>query len=185
MYKRQRHNEYKSVESLQQSSELYVKKISEVHFKSKHIDTIRKTLKIKLQNVMKAEIKARIRLCAEIEGSNWSIATLPGLYQADIEDCKARIEHVKDLCKNAEYGLSVKRKETRRISQAFIQRTSLAGMKAPPPLPPRPTVHRDRAITTIEDDAAEDDDTAYTNSVNTESSSDSNEYGDGVGYEME
>ena len=52
-----------------------------------------------------------------------------------------------------------------------------------PPL--RPTVHRDRAITTIEDDAAEDDDTAYTNSVNTESSSDSNEYGDGVGYEME
>jgi len=52
-----------------------------------------------------------------------------------------------------------------------------------PPL--RPTVHRDRAITTIEDDAAEDNDTAYTNSVNTESSSDSNEYGDGVGYEME
>jgi len=179
-----RHNEYKSVESLQQSSELYVKKISEVHFKSKHIDTIRKTLKIKLQNVMKAEIKARIRLCAEIEGSNWSIATLPGLYQADIEDCKARIEHVKDLCKNAEYGLSVKRKETRRISQAFIQRTSLAGMKAPPPLPPRPTVHRDRAITTIEDDAAEDDDTAYTDSVNTESSSDSNKYGDGVGDDV-
>lgn len=179
-----RHNEYKSVESLQQSSELYVKKISEVHFKSKHIDTIRKTLKIKLQNVMKAEIKARIRLCAEIEGSNWSIATLPGVYQADIEDCKARIEHVKDLCKTAEYGLSVKRRETRRISQAFIQRTSFAGLKAPPPLPPRPTVHRDRAITTIEDDAAEDDDSAYTDSVNTESSSDSNEYGDGVGYDV-
>ena len=174
--------EYKSVESLQQSSELYVKKISEVHFKSKHIDTIRKTLKIKLQNVMKAEIKARIRLCGEIEGSNWSIATLPGLYQADIEDCKARIEQLKELCKNAEHGLSVKRRETRRISQAFIQRTSFAGLKVPPLLPPRPTVHRDRAITTIEDDAAEDDDTAYTDSVNTESSSDSNhEYGDEVG----
>ena len=35
------------------------------------------------------------------------------------------------------------------MAQAFIQRTSFAGLKIPPPLPPRPTVHRDCAKMTI------------------------------------
>lgn len=144
--------EMHTVEGLRMNIQKLIALIREVHFLSQHAKHMRKDLQREVDASLKECDRLRNQLLQEIEGSHWPTEMKAGQYELEIEICKGKIKELKNIAKEWNNRVSLKRASNIRLSQLISKasssrRTIVA--KLPPhleelakPRHPRTSIHQ-------------------------------------------
>jgi hypothetical protein len=116
-------SELQTVEGLRASIQKHIALIREMHFKGLGAKRAKKELQREVDAKLHECDTLRSQLLCEIEGAHWPADTKAGQYELEIQRCKDKLKDLKQLSKQWDHKVSLKRAQNIRLSQIITSDT--------------------------------------------------------------